>query len=745
MSAMERVTRAAVRRLGAPVTRGGVSSSGPCDRRGCGRCHGGVVLLGNRALRHVTTGSIAENGAVLSPKAAAKLLNEGFEAQTSGCHIEALSAYRQVQRGKSPILTALASNAEGLLFLRAPLDMLNGGSEGSTAVVGRFGDDGARTAEGSSLMPQPEFYVPGDEILAPWAEDGGEYAAVVVSVDVEGGRCQVAWDDGDQTHLVVPLAGVSTMRGGVCAHALKNRPAEVRAWLVRRAFHQALHAWGKQAELGHAHDSFVDLAGLLCDVAAAEVRAALISPDRMWRDHGFDHARRYLQRARWMSERAYAPDTRALAILCIHRAELLRITCAAETQTRVGVARGGSVYASHGCSDRRHEYRSRQSALKARKGALAEVLSLHETAAAHLAASSWRVPPQKAGLQSAGRRWPVGGLAQEVVQEILWAKAFASVASLTLPPRRWRHRKSPVSPGGGGCAKVSHGRSCGASRRSVEISAEKGPRTTWSLPEKLMPPMPSLPRDSFLGDTCPARNACARAWRALCDVAGDAAPSNVPVAAGVFQVGFAEASCVAAAVGLSASKVGVHDAGLRARLLLEAAVVIFAMGCRLRRTTWALAVATPLAQAAAERLREGEGGFGPTAVVDDAPVAANLVADILVGEDFKPMTHGDLSAVLRASVLARGTATAHAGVQSSGKPKAAASADEIVDTTTVVASRRLRRSSDRWRFLGYLATEELWVLRRGYGQRLFLPAAAPFTWCPEGVLLSETAPLPSED
>ncbi|CAE7256050.1 unnamed protein product, partial [Symbiodinium natans] len=188
-----------------------------------------------------------------------------------------------------------------------------------------------------------------DVVFAPWAEDGFDYEATIDHIDEASECCTVSWADGGQTCREVRLPALISPLGSPCVNALRRRPQEVRLWASRRALRAALLAWQAQAEAGAAHDAFVDLAGLLCDVSAAECRLALAVP--FWSSPGLELARNALQRGRFAAERAYKPDARALAVLCSQRAEMLRLEQGSQ---------------------------------------LADVLSLHGRAAEHLAAAHWR-------------------------------------------------------------------------------------------------------------------------------------------------------------------------------------------------------------------------------------------------------------------------------------------------------------------------------------------------------------------
>mmetsp|Transcript_100612 Transcript_100612/g.310270 ORF Transcript_100612/g.310270 Transcript_100612/m.310270 type:complete len:128 (-) Transcript_100612:37-420(-) len=124
------------------------------------------------------------------------------------------------------------------------------------------------------------------------------------------------------------------------------------------------------------------------------------------------------------------------------------------------------------------------------------------------------------------------------------------------------------------------------------------------------------------------------------------------------------------------------------------------------RPAWARSVAKPLALVAAQQLAGAE-------AADDAPAAAALARDLLRGVPVPEAAPG----AGRAAVLA---AKAPPGAGAGQAPRG------------------------RWRLVGYRALEELWILRCGPRRLVSLPAAPPLAWCPEGLALSETAPLQEE-
>eukprot|EP00747_Dinoflagellata_sp_TGD_P167867 gnl/TRDRNA2_/TRDRNA2_193114_c0_seq1.p1 gnl/TRDRNA2_/TRDRNA2_193114_c0~~gnl/TRDRNA2_/TRDRNA2_193114_c0_seq1.p1 ORF type:complete len:660 (-),score=108.82 gnl/TRDRNA2_/TRDRNA2_193114_c0_seq1:117-2057(-) len=577
-------------------------------------------------------------GAAPSVKEAARLLADGFAAQANGRLSDALQAYREVQRAASPHLRALGGNAEGLLMLRTPvtlgtqLQVLAGG--GGASPDGSHGD----SALEAGARPPLEACAPGDLVLAPWAKDGGEYPAHVVSVDDVAGECVVDWTDGDTTHRVVPLAAVTSQRGGVCACVATTQSEHVRQWAVRRTMRRALEAWELQAELGYAHDAYVDCAGISSDTALAEVRAALRSS--RWLDSGLKQAKKWLQRASFTAERAYKPDARALATLCMHRAELARLTAAASEHGVDTSSLGDGTSA----------------------GSLREALVLHERAAGHLALATWRKPAEG----STTWNHPVGGgLAPQVVHELLWAKALASQAAQTQPKTPRRPTREVAWP---------------AVRRRGGSKVAKSQAASSPL----------------VVEACPAKAAADRAWNALYLAAGEKRSSR-------------SISTVEDATRLAGA---LAPGAYEGKLLLEVAVLTFAMACKTGQAGTARSSSLALAQAAAHHLSEMDG-------TDDASAAARHVVAALGGPGF--------SAVPLSTRMARSPLLA-----SSQAATASAESDSSSEADAIPRGR--------WRIAAYNPLEELWILRLGGGRLVHLPAPPPLTWCIEGVALSETAP-----
>jgi len=224
-----------------------------------------------------------------------------------------------------------------------------------------------------------------------------------------------------------------------------------------------------------------------------------------------------------------------------------------------------------------------------------------------------------------------------------------------------------------------------------------------SLPEKLVPtPSQVLNEDVLLHETCPARAAAARAWRAL----RAAANEPIPRERGGHDLWTADAGESRRLASL------VGEGAMQARLLLEVAVLVFTMGCRLGRRGWARSLTAPLAELALEQLNALE-------IIDDTALAAKHTAAVLAGAAIPQFLGERLS---RRSLLSTDAASG-----------GGATADEGID---VIAPAPYLR----WRLVGYIPTEELWVLRIGARQTVHLAAPPPLTWCMQGLALSETTP-----
>jgi len=603
-------------------------------------------------------------------------LSHAFSVQAAGEYSNALRQYRQLLRAHSPVIKTLAGNAEALLLLRAPLPLEEKCQDGDVTQVHR------------------DFQV-GDEVLAPWAEDGGEYAATVVAIDAAAGLCTVDWEDGGTTCRTVPIASLSTRSGEVCMHAQQERPQEVLAWCVRRSLRRSLLAWELQAQAGVAHDAFVDVAGLLGDTAMAELHAALSSPGGMLLPDGLGHARRHLQRARWLAERSYRPDPLALATLCVHRAELHRLSTAAAARTGLTG--------------------------EASPDSFREALSLHERASLHFAAaaSAWKKNDSQ---PSAWRR--VGGdVCREALQELLWAKTLSSVAAVT--PRtadsqtpagaNLKRRKSAQMPRHSGKRRLA---AALRTKSPPDAAAAAGD----SLPEKLLPLNPGLPRevDPLLRVQSPARAAAERAWRALEMAAGWRPPSKRHEQSHFFGATTAASD----AARLAADMPQGH---MLARMLLEASVIIFVMGHMEHRGAWARGVAAPLVEAARDRLASQ-----PQGAIDDCSLVASLLADAICKSE---LSTGQ--STLQTEVLSRRELLQKlAPVQRGNEDRRPEHGDLEEESGTAA---RLRTSGRRWALASYSALDEIYVMRSKQ-YFLHLPAPPPLTWYIEGLALAQAAP-----
>lgn len=584
---------------------------------------------------------------------AADYLAEGFGAHAAGRCDEALAAYRHAQRSDSPLVRALASNAESLQVLRAPVGI---------------------------AVQAEEPLKPGDRVLAPWAEDGAEYAAVLASSNEDTGHCTVDWEDGANSHRVLPLAALTSVDGRPCGLALRKRPWEVRMWLARRNMRSALSAWQTGAEAGIAHDAFVDLTGLLCDAAFAEARAVIFasrsSGGGQLLGAGLELARIHLQRARWAAERAYSPDSRALAAISFHRAELLRLTAAAADARR-------------GCAT----------------AELTESLRLHKVTAQHLALATWA----SAGI-SGVTKWqsPGGQLQPEVIHQVVWAKTLASQACHARPIRNNKHRAKRVRPQG------KHDLPIYGRRRHTPKSRQDAAHASWSPPEKLLPqgqgPGQSFDRPLFRD--CPARAAAARAWIALHLAAGVREPVMDRAQALPWYHSPSYVVNLIQDISPTASS---------ASLLLEVAVLVFAMGCKTGHFGKARAVASPLAATAAAWLAPASESCCDALMPDDVHLAAKHAAALLAGQDATVMQLSKSEAELSRS-FAMASSSSEAGSELAARPP-----------------RHLK-----WRLAGYDALDELWRFRIGTRHLALMTAPPPLTFCLEGVALSETWPAVEE-
>lgn len=602
-------------------------------------------------------------------RAATDSVVKGFEAQKAGLCARALLEYHSAQSARSPALRALASNAEGVLFLR-----------GSFALPQRDPDGESF----SNIFVERHPLRVGTPVMAPWAQDGMDYLAKVHAIDLELGQCTLIWDDGGTTYRVVPLAAVTAVNGCVFPCVAQALPQAVRIWSARRAMLRSLWDYQLQAESGCAHDAFVDLVGICCDAAFAEVRAVLMSRSKSWSSLGLERARIQLQRSRWAAERAYRPDARALAAICLHRGELMRLASAAVVPS----APPSSLAA-------RSHRRQRDQDLRA---SFQETLQLYDRAAEHLKSAEWK--QSHASLNEASWHPPRGHIRPEIVNDLLRAKALADIAS------RWK----PPSPRSRGVHRMLR---AGSQRQRVARSGRPplplgwmaAASATWAPPEKLVPQTPGLPSSgsavsSAEAAKCPATAAAKLAWHALCRAAGES--SQMDPSTSLWSEDAAKrAPDIAERLGQGSAA---------ARLLLEVAVLIFAMGCEVGQSRSACSLALPLAEKAAKLLAEEDSEQS----ADDTSRAARHVAAMLAGvPEIMAKYPGRLP---RAELLRRGSEGVTAA-QEAHQP---------------VPSLRWC-----WRLVGYRQVEETWILKRGRRSWIQLPAPPPLTWCLEGLALSE--------
>lgn len=225
-----------------------------------------------------------------------------------------------------------------------------------------------------------------------------------------------------------------------------------------------------------------------------------------------------------------------------------------------------------------------------------------------------------------------------------------------------------------------------------------------SLPEKLMPMRQGLPsgRDEILSEASFAKASLARAWHSLELASAEASILGGASAARLFAFKAADAERLAGKL---------SNSGAGSRLLLDAAVLLLAMGSRLNRSAWARRLASPLLKAALDFLAVNPGG-------DDALGAAERAAAALIG----PLS----SQIHRArwpggrDLPTRRAALAHEQLASTRQP------------------RCLRGSS--WRLAGHSPTKELWIFRLGAHRQVLLFGTEPLTWSLEGLALTETLP-----
>ncbi|CAE8738236.1 unnamed protein product [Polarella glacialis] len=287
---------------------------------------------------------------------------------------------------------------------------------------------------------------------------------------------------------------------------------------------------------------------------------------------------------------------------------------------------------------------------------------------------------------------PAGGkLSPEVLQQLLWAKALASqvmsssaASSSTRKPRAMCERGNASKVAGG----PRHGR---PGQRGQPPST---PATASS--------------GATSGSTAPfARNAAARAWAALHLAAGEA-PAQSAGRQEPWDSSPEDAARLAAAMA--------PDNEGASRLLLEIAVLVFAMGCRLGCSGKARLLALPLAQAAANRLTAAARA---SANCDDSARAAQKAVEVLAAvAEVSPTSSGDRLEVSRTAAL---------------------QLSETIAPPSPLSETTFPRGW-RWRLAGYRPTEEIWILRLGTRRLVLLPAPPPFSWCMEGLALSETTP-----
>eukprot|EP00435_Cladocopium_sp_Y103_P048342 s604_g14.t1 len=370
-----------------------------------------------------------------------------------------------------------------------------------------------------------------ERVLAPWAEDGFDYEATLEVVDEAAGLCTVAWADGGETCRVVPCAAVTTLDGRPCFF---RSDAEQRLWAARRALRLALLDWQQQAEAGVAHDAFVDFAGVAADLAAAELRVALMSST--W--PGLELAQSLLRRGCFTAERAYAPAPRALAALVSARAEAMRFETGVDLQ---------------------------------------ELQRLHLRVRDHLHAATWTKEPHWASFG--------GTLRWETLHQVMWAKALAHVAVSSPAREVGRTPKASADRNLPHHGRAKHRRGRGAVAGTSPVR-----RSVWALPEKLLPAPSGLPRgpDPLLAVQCCARQGVLRAWRAVLWAAGrDVQSCRLP---------WTYSADSARSLALELPKTQIHT-----ELLLEVAVLVFAMGCRLGQAARSRNVALQLLMVAQSR------------------------------------------------------------------------------------------------------------------------------------------------
>eukprot|EP00434_Breviolum_minutum_P009388 symbB.v1.2.008267.t1/scaffold518.1/size193124/8 len=232
-----------------------------------------------------------------------------------------------------------------------------------------------------------------------------------------------------------------------------------------------------------------------------------------------------------------------------------------------------------------------------------------------------------------------GQLRWEILHQVLWSKALAHSAALSKVA-------FPLSTKSRCHHSPSHGRPVEHKEKLKAASYVAG---KVSVVDPLLK----------LGD---AQQSAGRAWRALHWAAGRDAPMTLPWTYGIDSV---------RRLALELPETPMHQ-----KLLLEVAILVFAMGCRLRQSARSRRVALELLRVAVEY------------DIEDAAVR-------------------------------------HAWELLSGK-----------DLCSPAVSADVRR----WRLLGYRPREELWLFQCGSPKArrvAMLPGPAPCTWVLEGVALAE--------
>eukprot|EP00439_Symbiodinium_sp_Y106_P059948 s2604_g8.t2 len=281
-------------------------------------------------------------------------------------------------------------------------------------------------------------------------------------------------------------------------------------------------------------------------------------------------------------------------------------------------------------------------------------------------------------IEELGWRSPSGNLPWEAIHQVLWAKALASHA-MTVPVFASEAAASPAKKARTACNANAPRHGVPRLRRQSRRGGDQ-----WALPEKLLPATGVPVQDPVLQIRCPARAAVLRAWRALHWAAGCREPNVHPWSSSLDYVSR-----------LSAELDGTRSA---ADLLLEVAVLIFVMGCRLSKPARAKAIALPLAVAAVTRFN----GLGPQP--DDIASSARHMVEILAPET-----------ALTRKMLSLQELPDH----------------QVPQSVLAWETTELKHSHARWRLAGYRARDEVWLLRRGRRRLAALAAPAPLTWCLE--------------